>query len=172
MKLPVLPIPLSIWIPWFKPLLFWRISPCIIYPFPVNPDLPSIDQAGTYSSACTISRLPPFSVSYNNRSHTVQESFPINVARTFVDAFNVEVMFSPWTNPTLYPRACPISGSALEAAFDDVSFFPFRPWDAEDMVILDCIPRLFGILILVLGNYFPQRGPWVLMESGLGPQIL
>ena len=95
MKLPGLPIPLSIWIPWFKPLLFWRISPCIIYPFPVNPDLPSVDQADTYSSACPISCLPPLSVSCNNRSHTVQESFPINVARTFVGAFIAEVMSSP-----------------------------------------------------------------------------
>ena len=95
MKLSVLPIPLSIWIPWFKPLLFWRISPCIIYPFPVNPDLSSVDQADTYSSACTISRLPPFSVSYNNQNYTVQGSFPINVAKTFVGAFNVEVTSSP-----------------------------------------------------------------------------
>ena len=34
------------------------------------------------------------------------------------------------------------------------------PGDAEDMVILGCIPRLFGILILVIGNYFLRRGPW------------
>ena len=60
----------------------------------------------------------------------------------------------------------------MEAAFDDVSFFLFRPWDAEDMAILGCIPRLFGILILVLGNYSPRPGPWALMESGPGPQIL
>ena len=44
--------------------------------------------------------------------------------------------------------------------------------DAKDMVILGCIPRLFGILILVLGNYSLRRGPWALMESGSGPQIL
>ena len=64
------------------------------------------------------------------------------------------------------------SGSALEVAFNDVSFFPFRPWDAEDSVILGCISRLFGLSILVLDNYYPRRGPWALMENGLGPQIL
>ena len=111
---------------------FWRISPCTIYPFLVDPILPSVDQADTYSSACLISHLPPLSVSCNNRNHIVQGSFPINVARPFVGAFNEEVTSSPWTNPTLYPRACPILlafsfGSASEAAFDDVSFFPFRP---------------------------------------------
>ena len=92
MKLYVLIIPLSIWIPSSS---FWRISDYIIYPFPVDPDLPSVDQADTYSSACPISRLPPLSVSYNNRNHTVQGSFPINVARTFVGAFIAEVTSSP-----------------------------------------------------------------------------
>ena len=95
------------------------------------------------------------------------------MARTFVSAFNVEVTSSPWTTPTLYPHASPILlafsfGSALEAAFDDISFFPFRPWDAEDMVILDCISRLFGLSLLVLDNFSPRGGPWALMESGLG----
>ena len=63
-------------------------------------------------------------------------------------------------------------GSTLETAFDDVSFFPFRPWDAKDKVILGCISRPFGLSILVLGNYSPRPGPWALMESGPGPQIL
>ena len=63
-------------------------------------------------------------------------------------------------------------GSALEAAFDDVSFFLFRPWDAEDRVILGYISRPFGLLLLVLDNYSPRRGSWALMESGRGPQIL
>ena len=120
---------------------------------------------------------PPFSVSCNNRIHTIQGSFPINVARTFVGAFNAEVTSFPWTTPTLYPRASPIlltfpSGSALEVAFDDVSFFPFSPWDAKDRVILGCTSRLFGFSLLVLGNYSPRHGPWALMESGLEPQIL
>ena len=54
----------------------------------------------------------------------------------------------------------------MEAAFDDMSFFPFRAWDAEDRVILGCISRLFGLSLFVLGNYSPRRGPWALMESG------
>ena len=120
---------------------------------------------------------PLLSVSCNNRSHTVQRSFPINVAETFVGVFNVEVTSFPWTTPTLYPRSSPIllvfsSGSALEAAFDDMSLFPFSPWDAEDRVILCCTSRPFGFPLLVLGNYSPRRGPWALMESGPGPQIL
>ena len=60
------------------------------------------------------------------------------------------------------------SEGALEAAFDDVSFFPFKSWDAEDRVILGCISRLFGLSLLVLGNYSLRHGPWVLMESGPG----
>ena len=64
------------------------------------------------------------------------------------------------------------SGSALEVAFDDVSLFPFGPQDAEDRVILGCISKPFGLSLLVLGNYSPRRGPWALMESGPGPQIL
>ena len=103
--------------------------------------------------------------------------FPINVVRTFVSAFNAEVTSFPWTTPTLYPRASSIIlafsfRSTLEAAFGNVSFFPFGPWDAEDRDILGCIPRLFGLSLLVLGNYSPQRRPWALMESGPGPQIL
>ena len=77
--------------PGFRPPLFWRISFYIIWPFSVDPDPPSVDQAGTYSSTCPISRLPLLSVSCNNRNHTVQESFLINMARTFVGAFNAEV---------------------------------------------------------------------------------
>ena len=61
----------------------------------VDPDPPSVEQAGTYSSTCPISRLPLLSVSCNNRNHTVQKSFPINMARTFVDAFNAEVTSFP-----------------------------------------------------------------------------
>ena len=51
------------------------------------------------------------------------------------------------------------SGGALEAAFNDMSFFPFKSWDAEDRVILSCISRLFGLSLLVLGNYSPRHGP-------------
>ena len=99
------------------------------------------------------------------------------MVRTFVGAFNVEVTSSPWTTPTLYPRASPIlltfsSGSASEVAFDDVSFFLFSSQDAEDRVILGCIFRPFGLSLLVLGNYSPRRRPWALMKSGPGPQIL
>ena len=60
----------------------------------------------------------------------------------------------------------------MEAAFDDVSLFLFSPRDAEDRVILGCIFRPFGLSLLVLSNYFPQRRSWALMESGPGPQIL
>ena len=66
----------------------------------------------------------------------------------------------PRCTPVRVPFYLPFfSGSALEVAFDGVLSFPFRPWDAENKVILGCIPRLFGILILVLGNYSPRRGP-------------
>ena len=117
--------------------------------------------------------LPLLSVSCNNRNHTVQESFPINMTRTFVGAFNAEVTSFPWTTLTPYPHVSSIllvffSGGALEAAFDNMSFFPFKSWDAEDRVILNCISRLFGLSLLVLGNYSPRHGPWVLMESGPG----
>ena len=47
-----------------------------------------------------------------------------------------------------------------------MSFFPFKPWDVEDKVILGYISRLLGLSLLVLGNYSPRHGPWVLMESG------
>ena len=60
------------------------------------------------------------------------------------------------------------SGGALEAAFDDMSLFPLKSWDAEDRVILGCISRLFGLSPLVLDNYSFRHGPWVLMESGPG----
>ena len=88
-------------------------------------------------------------------------------------AFNVEVTSLPRTTPTLYPHVSPIlltssSGGALEAAFDDMSLFPLKCWDAEDRVILGCISRLFGLSPLVLGNYSPRHRFWVLMESGPG----
>ena len=93
--------------------------------------------------------------------------------RTFVGVFNAEVTSLPRTTPTPYPHVSLIllafsSGGALEAAFDDMSLFPLKSWDAEDRVILGCISRLFGISLLVLGNYYPRHGPWVLMESGPG----
>ena len=99
------------------------------------------------------------------------------MARAFVGAFNAKVTSFPLTIPTLHPHASPIPlafsfGSALEAAFDDVSLFLFSPRDAEDRVILGCISKPFGLSLLVLGNYSPRRRPWALMESGPGPQIL
>ena len=60
------------------------------------------------------------------------------------------------------------AGGASEAALGDMSLFPLKSRDAEDRVILGCISRLFGISPLVLGNYSPRHGPWVLMESGPG----
>ena len=60
------------------------------------------------------------------------------------------------------------SGGVLEAAFDEMSLFPLKSWDAEDMVILGWVSRLFGISLLVLGNYPPRHGPWALVESGPG----
>ena len=103
--------------------------------------------------------------------------FPINAARTFVGTFNVEVTVFPWTAPTLYPRASSIvlvlfSGSTLGAAFDGVLFFSSRFWDAEDRIVLGYISRPFGLSLHVLGNTSPRRGPWALMESGPGSQIL
>ena len=59
-------------------------------------------------------------------------------------------------------------GGLLEAAFDDMSLFPSESWDSEDRVILGCVSRLFGLSLLVLGNYPPRHGPWALVESELG----
>ena len=92
---------------------------------------------------------------------------------TFVGAFNAEVTYLPWTIPTLYPHVGSIllassSRGILEAAFDEMSLFPFKSWDAEDRVILGCVFRLFSLFLLVLGNYPPRHGPWALVESGLG----
>ena len=64
------------------------------------------------------------------------------------------------------------SRSALEAAFDDVLLFPFSPQDAEDRVILGCLPRPLGLSLLVLDNYSPRRGAWALTGNGPRPQIL
>ena len=83
--------------PWpffFQPLL-WCISLHIIYPFLADPGPPSVDQAGAYSSTRPISRLPLLFVSCNNRNHTVQVFFLINMVRTFVDAFNAKGMYLP-----------------------------------------------------------------------------
>ena len=60
------------------------------------------------------------------------------------------------------------SGGASEVALDDMPLFPLKSWDAEDKIILGCTPRLFGLSPLVLGNYSPWHGPWVLIESGPG----
>ena len=58
------------------------------------------------------------------------------------------------------------SGDLLEAAFDDMSLLPLKSWDAKDRVIFGCVSRLFGLSLLVLGNYPPRHGPWALVESG------
>ena len=102
----------------------------------VDPDPPSVEQAGTYSSTCLISCLPLLAVSCNNRNHTVQESFPINMDRTFMGAFNAEVASLSRTTLTSYPHVSPIllassSGGALEAAFDDMSLFPLKSWESR-----------------------------------------
>ena len=60
----------------------------------------------------------------------------------------------------------------MGAAFDGVSFFPSRFWDAEDKIVLGCIPKPFGLSFHVLGNVSPRRGPWTLMYSGPESQIL
>ena len=96
-----------------------------------------------------------------------RDPFPINAARTFVGAFNAEVTVFPWTAPTLYPRAHPTvlalsSGIALGVAFDGVSFFPSKFWDAEDKIVLGYISRPFGLSLHVFGDVSPQRGPWAL----------
>ena len=117
------------------------------------------------------SATPLLFVSCNDWSHTVQESFPINTASTFVGAFNTEVTSSPWTIYTPYPRISPIllafsSEGALEVAFDDISTFLSKSWEAEDRVVLSCIYRPSGLSLFVLGNPYPRHRPWVLMESG------
>ena len=71
----------------------------------------------------------------------------------------------------MYPHVGPIllassSEGVLEAAFDEMSLFSLKSWDAEDKVILGCVSRLFGLSLLVLGNYPPRHGPWALVESG------
>ena len=80
-------------------------------------------------------------------------------------AFNVEVTYLPGTTPTLYPHVGPIllassSRGVLEAAFDEMSLFPLKSWDAEDRVILGCVFRLFGLSLLVLSSrsLSPQFG--------------
>ena len=60
------------------------------------------------------------------------------------------------------------SGGILEAAFDEMSLFPLKSWDAEDRVILGCAPRLFGLSLFVLVNFPPWHGPWDLEERGPG----
>ena len=90
---------------------------------------------------------------------------------TFVDAFNVKGTYLPWTTSTPYLHVGPIllassSGGLLEVALDDMSLFPSESWDAEDKVILGCVSRLFGLSLLVLGNYPPRHGLWALVESG------
>ena len=60
------------------------------------------------------------------------------------------------------------SGGVLEVAFDEMSLFPLKSWDVEDRVILGYVSRLFGLSLLVLGNYPPWHGPWALVESGPG----
>ena len=70
----------------------------------------------------------------------------------------------PHRTPTWVPFYSPL----LLGAFDDMSLFPLKSWDAEDRVILSYISRLFGLPLLVLGNYPPRHGPWALVESGPG----
>ena len=93
---------------------------------------------------------------------------PINVARTFVGTFNAEVTAFPWTAPILYPRTRPTvlalsSESTLGAAFDGMSIFPSRFWDAKDRIVLGYISRPFGLSLHVLGNVSSWCGPWALM---------
>ena len=60
----------------------------------------------------------------------------------------------------------------MKAAFNGVSFFPSRFWDAEDRIVLGRIPKPFGLSLHVLGKVSPRCGPWTLMYSGPGSQIL
>ena len=155
------------------PPLSWRISLFVIWTFLVDPDLPSVDQAGTYSSTYPISRFTLLFVRCTDRSHTVQESFLINMVSTFVGAFNAEVTSSHWTIYTLYSRMSPILlafffEGALEVAFDDIPIFLLKSWEAKDRAILGCIYGPFGLSLFVLGNPYPWHGPWVLMGSGPG----
>ena len=64
------------------------------------------------------------------------------------------------------------SGRALRATFDGVSFLPSRFWDAEDRIVLSYISKPFGLSLHVLDNTSPRRGPWALIESEPGSQIL
>ena len=47
------------------------------------------------------------------------------------------------------------SGSALGAAFDDMSFFPSKFWDAKDRIFLGYTSRPFGLSLHILGNVSP-----------------
>ena len=51
------------------------------------------------------------------------------------------------------------SEDTLEVAFDDISLFFLKSWEAEDRVILDCICGLFGLLLFILSNHYPRHGP-------------
>ena len=55
------------------------------------------------------------------------------------------------------------SGSALRAALDGVPVFPSKLWDAEDMIVIGCTSRPFGLLLYVLGNVSSRLGSWALM---------
>ena len=59
-------------------------------------------------------------------------------------------------------------GGLLETIFDGMSLFPLKSWDAEDRVILGYVFMLFGLFLIVLGNYPPRHGPQALVESGPG----
>ena len=94
MKLNVPILPFLILGPSFRPP-FLAHQPLHYIDLPSDPDPPFVDQAGTYLSTCPISHLPLLSVSCNDQNHTVQESFPINTASTFVGAFNAEMTSFP-----------------------------------------------------------------------------
>ena len=51
------------------------------------------------------------------------------------------------------------SGSALEAAFNGVPFFPSKFWDAEDRIVLNYTFGPFGLSLHVLGNLSPRLRP-------------
>ena len=85
----------------------WRVA-LIIYFFLVDLDPPSVDCAGHYLSARSISHLPKPSVSCGNQGRTVQGvlSSLMRLGRQ-LGALNVKVTAFPRTAPTPYPRVRP-----------------------------------------------------------------
>ena len=72
----------------------------------------------------------------------------------------------------LFPINAEVSSFSLNCSYPILTLFLGVPWDVENRIVLGRIFRPFGLPLHVLGNAYPQRGPWALMQSGPGSQIL